>query len=186
MNDTNEKKRAFAFKLGAAKYHLQQLRSIFKSHNQLFFEWSQKPESYTPKEIIPFFYYYDAFLYELVSCFDMILQYLAAKCNLQINDKTISWNNLEFKQELRRKCPNAFSKIESEYGEWWFEDLRTARNYIAHHDRPPLGLERNDKGITLLFFYIPGLHQGREMFEQCDFWGSNISKLFKSIEKVDN
>lgn len=41
------------------------------------------------------------------------------------------------------------------------------------------------KEITLLFFYIPKLHQKREMFEQCDIWGSKISGLFKTVEKID-
>lgn len=184
MNEATSKKKAFEYKLGAAKYHLKQMQSIFKEYNQLLFKWSNDPKSRAPAKIIPFFYHHDAFLYELSSCFDMMLYYLASKYNLQVSEKDIGWGK-KYKDELEQKYPVVYRTVSKEYDEWWFEDLRTARNYIAHHDSPPLGLEYIDKGITLLFFYIPRLHQRREMFEQCDIWRSKISGLFKSVEKIN-
>ena len=177
------KKKAFEYKLGAAKYHLKQLKDIFDIHQQLFHNLASNTTAKTPVEIMPFFYHYDAFLYELGSCFDMSLYYLTEKHKLKISERNIGWNK-EYRAELKAKCPKAFEAITKEYNEWWFEDLRTARNYIAHHDSPPLGMEYTEKGVSLLFFYIPRLHQRREMFEQCNIWGTNISKLFQTVEKI--
>ena len=186
MSDSASKKKAFEYKLGAAKYHLKRRRDIFKEHDQLFFKWSDQPNYHTPDELMPFFYHYDAFLYELHSCFDMILYYLSLKHDLKIPEKNIAWGK-KYKEALKQRFSEAYEAISREYREyieWWFEDLNTARNYVSHHDRPSLGLERTDAGITLLFFDIPGLHQRRELFEQCDIWGNKMSELFKEIEHL--
>lgn len=183
MDDINLKNRAFAYKLGASRYHLGRLKLIFKEHQEIFYKLAKEPHINTPSEVMPFFYHYDAFLYELSSCFDMTLQYLSEKHNLGFEEKDIGWNP-EYKKELKLKCSKAFEIINNEYKQWWFEDLRSARNYITHHGSPGLGVEFTKAGIALFFFDLPRLHQKREMFEQCDIWGQNISNLFRSVEEV--
>ncbi|OGG12896.1 hypothetical protein A2773_01660 [Candidatus Gottesmanbacteria bacterium RIFCSPHIGHO2_01_FULL_39_10] len=56
-----DKERDFAFKLGAAKYHLKQLRFIFITHKNLFHKACLDPTQSTPREIMIFFYHYDGF-----------------------------------------------------------------------------------------------------------------------------
>jgi len=183
MDDSKLKTKAFAYKLGASKYHLEQLKRLFKKHQQIFYRLATQPRDNTPPEVMPFFYHYDAFLYELGSCFDMTLQFLSVKHKLEIEEKDIGWNH-KYKKELKLKCSKAFEIINNEHNQWWFEDLRTARNYITHYGSPGLGVEFTKEGITLFFFELPRLHQKREMFEQCDIWGQNISNLFITLSKI--
>jgi hypothetical protein len=180
MNNIIDKKRAFEYKLHAAKYHLTIMKNSFEHHKQQFVELSKHPNAHTPKELMPFFYSYNSFLYELYSCFDIMLYYVTLKHNINIVERNIGWND-GFKAELKLKSPEAYESISKECDKWWLEDLRRARNYITHHDRPSLGIESNNDDIHL-FFYIPGLHERRELFEQCNIWGKSTSKLFQGVE----
>ena len=102
------------------------------------------------------------------------------KYQLLIVDKGVKWNK-RFKEVLNKKNVNVYKLIEKEYQSWWFEDLRTARNYITHHDRPTLGIELGNNKINLLFFAIPQLHQRGELFDQCKIWIQSILDLYKKL-----
>ena len=68
-----DKKRAFGFKLDAVKYHLDKMGFIFNNNKSHFLNITKNSKLPASEEIRPFFFYYDAFLFELVSCFDIIL-----------------------------------------------------------------------------------------------------------------
>ncbi|OGG12897.1 hypothetical protein A2773_01665 [Candidatus Gottesmanbacteria bacterium RIFCSPHIGHO2_01_FULL_39_10] len=128
------------------------------------------------------------FLYELSSCFDMLLQYVYEKLPLGIGIEKIKWSP-EFKKALKDKSEEVYKIIEEASQEWWFNDLRVNRDYIAHHGRPNIGFEFNKSEVKFPFFGHPGIpkrpiHERREMFEHCDLWGRNISDLFKRVKTV--
>lgn len=183
-----DKEQDFNFKLGAAKYHLQRLNLIFNTHKNLFHKSCLDPSSKTPKEIMEFFYHCDAFLYELSSCFDMLLQYVYEKYSLGIGVQKIKWN-VEYKLILKSKSGVTYEIIEEASNEWWFNDLRVNRDYIAHHGRPSIGFEFNEKEVKFPFFGNPGLpkrpiHERRVMFEHGDLWGKKMSELFRAIKAI--
>lgn len=176
----------FDFKLRAANYHLLRLYSIFQEHKKIFYDTVSDASKSTPEEIMIFFYHCDAFLYEMSSCFDMILQYVFEKCSLDIQINQIKWAK-QYKKALEKKSPKIYKILEDVSKEWWFNDLKVNRDYIAHHGRPNIGFEVDDKEVRFPFFGNPGLpkrpiHERRIMFEQGDLWGDKMSKLFMAVK----
>jgi len=86
-----------------------------------------------------------------------------------LKEEETSWNK-KFKWLLQQNNRKAYELLEKKWNEWWFEDLRNARNYITHNDRLSLGIEVRNNGDNLFFFALPKMHERREIFEHCTIW----------------
>ena len=77
------------------------------------------------------FYHYDAFVFELLSCFDLILQWVNIKLGLNQRDDRISWGKQQNSYMAKVKVANSdvFDVIDGGFTAWWFADLQESRNY---------------------------------------------------------
>jgi hypothetical protein len=158
------------------------MRAITTTESAALLAWVNDSNGHTPAALMPLFYNCDAFLFELWSSFDMILQYIAAKHHIPLNVDQVKLGQ-NFWGLLAAADRDAHDVLEAAAKEWWFADLRTARHFITHHDRPALMIEYREEPpeVVLLSFGAPGMHQRRELFSQCDQWGANMSRLFKEL-----
>lgn len=76
----------------------------------------------------------DAFFYELMSAYGVLLQELNTACRVGLKVPDVKW------KALRSKLPCSVRKLmEDEWKANWFKKLRSCRNTATHHQLIPVG-----------------------------------------------
>lgn len=171
------------FKIMAAQHHLRAMHYVYNREKPGLDAWAKNyPREPSPDTFQPFYYYFDAFLYELVSCFDMILQYVNIKYNLGVPMNQVSWRRSDpFRPRLAQQQPEVYRVIDSAHQDQWYQELLNTRNSVAHRGTIGLMIEyTDDDGIH--YVGIPGL--SHEFFERCEIWGTKLSELLERVEQM--
>lgn len=169
----------FAFKLSAAKYHLQMINEIFISNKTLI----EKGEIDNPKTR-PLIYHYYAMVYEIYSGFDMTLHFINAKYKLGFTGAGIKWqrvnkitDNNKFQKALRTKSLQTYLYINSIFEAAWFDALKITREYLIHNGIIELQMEFSQNRVNVINPIIKG-----EIYHfDCNLWGEEMEKVFNSI-----
>jgi len=171
-----EKRDNFAFKLGAAKYHIQMIQTVFKNNRDLIV--SGKIDLPTTR---PFIYHYYSLVYEIYSCFDMTLHYVNKKYDLNFENKDVQWKNekdkTKFQKALNDISPQTYIYIHTVVETPWFIALKATRNYLTHNGIIPLQVEYNDTKINI----INPIIDDKVLHFDLNLWGEEISKFFNNI-----
>ncbi len=169
----------FAFKLSAAKYHLQMINEIFISNKTLI----EKGEIDNPKTR-PFIYHYYALVYEIYSCFDMTLHLVNTKFKLGFAGTGVKWrkvkkeaDNNKFQKALRIKSPQSYSYINSVFESEWFDALKSTRDYLIHNGIIELQVGFSQNRVNI----INPIIKGKIYHFDCNLWGEEMAKVFNSV-----
>jgi hypothetical protein len=172
---------AFAYKLGAAKYHFRQLETLSHEHVPLIIEWTKNHQDPVPSPMMEIFYHLDAFIYQLYSCFDMILQIINIQHGLGVAENKVSWGNEDnkpFKKKLRLSSPAVYQLLDDAFHADWFVELKRTRDHLAHRGFSALTVAYSEENETVLLM-LPGL--SLLLTERCDMWGNRMAELYKTL-----
>ena len=79
------------YKLRAARFHYENIESAYHAVKPAMFEWTKNFSSPTPQEVMPIYISLDTFLYQLVSCFDMLLQVVNIRSGVGLPVEQVMW-----------------------------------------------------------------------------------------------
>ena len=98
-------------------------------------------------------WYLDAFFFELMSSYDVLLQELNIiyAYDLNLIPTQVKWDNSKTGRQLKEKLPHDLLQfMNQEYSKYWFSNLRIYRNMATHHYRVPINASRfYNAGIPL-------------------------------------
>ncbi len=169
-----EKRDNFSFKLSAATYHLKTIDEIFIRNKEAL---GDDDSSDNPTR--PVFYHYNAFVYEICSCFDMTLHYVNKKFDILIEDKSVQWkeDKSRFQKALILQQPAIYTLIGDIYDSEWFKALKATRDYLTHNGVIALQIDFSKDHVNVINPII-----GNKIFHfDCNLWGKEISKFFNKI-----
>jgi hypothetical protein len=189
----DEARRVCIYRLRAARYHHNTLEALYSANRAALNSWVRDYPAPTPTVLMPFYYHLDSFLYQLASCFEMLLQIVNIKIGVGFPDTRISWN-LEasnrkmtpFMKAVKMKDEILFEKIHHHYKDDLFVSLRNARNFIAH--RGALGLYisySEESGMNFARIAGQPIDPGAKSYEpveQCKAWGDFMGGVIAAID----
>lgn len=96
---------------------------------------------------VEFFYYLDAYFFEMHAASQMLLQIIYIKSEVNIKTYQVSWGNEGFRKSLEIKSQELYNFWENidKSSEFW--TLEAYRQHISHRGNSVIQLEKNDEGI---------------------------------------
>jgi hypothetical protein len=182
----DEARGACVYKLGAARFHYNSLESASHDNTAAIAAWARNYPSPLPAEVMPIFYHLDAFLYQLSSCFDMLLQIINIKSGILLPEHQVKWNPYTkrgematFMKKVEKNDNIRFLKVGRYYQAETFSSLRKTRNHITHRGYLGLYVSYNDDNDDILLT-IPGLSY--LLLERCEIWGNSVASFVSDID----
>ena len=178
---------AVPHKMKAADYHLKCMRKIFDKGlvtEQAIKQLTGLDQRTAISRSDRFFWHFEAFLSQLYSAFDLMLQELNVRAGLNIHVEEVTWGRII----------NALSDdptvihLKQVRQEDWFVQVRDARHQAMHHHPPVFAaIAKGDKIEAMAYGQVtvgdkvfPG---GPELFGLCDkWWTSAREALVTALE----
>jgi hypothetical protein len=135
---------------------------------------------------MPIFYHLDSFLYQLVSCFDMLLQVVNIRSGVGLPVEQVMWKagvnsgtTTRFMKLLKVNDPTTFDKIDDYYRNDLFVSLKKLRDHVAHRGAQGLSISISEEcGTTAVS--IAG--QPYEIVERCEMWGKFVGDMILDVD----
>jgi hypothetical protein len=182
----DEAQNACLYKLGAAWFHYENLVDLCQTQRPTMFEWTKDFRSPTPREMMPIFYHLDAFLYQLVSCFEMLLQVVNIRAGVGLAENRLKWGTgadgattTPFMKRVKANDPSAFDKIQAFYRSDLFASLKRFRDQIAHRGTRGLYISYVEgQGVTAVSI----VGEPYELVDRCNMWGKHVSDMVFDVD----
>jgi len=143
--------------------------------------------AHTPEDELR--WYLDAFLFELMSAYDILLQELNVVYELGLEIKEVRWDSggkNNFAGQLRCKAGKELAKyIEEERRKDWFYEVQWYRNTTTHHYRNPISGTRRIGSLYLTNVHLQYIDKkGESKFKKISICKTYLSNMVNYISSV--
>ena len=168
---------AVLYKFKAADYHLTIMRKILDDGLVTYdaarrLEGDAREVAFARNE--EFFWHFEAFLFQLLAAFELVLQELNVRRHLGIRRDRVDWRTIS---QCLPDDP-VITHLAAVRSEDWFGDIKNARHEAAHRGPPFFeAVAKGDKILVMAF-------HGRDVFQVCGAWLQNARNALQRAVRL--